>query len=340
MIRVWLKYQVGMALFVAAAAASSGARAQAGKPAQPASSAAAPTALAPAPDVVRLKNGGMLRGTIAESVPGDSVTLVLITGETRKIPFADVTYAGSASSEPSAAPAPAPAPTPAPAPAAPPAPVATKPPADAQAQPFAVVHAAEARVNFASEPAGNTLFRRSSTASFVYGGRDIPVTSGYTEVCTAPCNASMPAGTHTFGLAKAGGAPLQADPVTLPAGESTLTGKYKDRTAVRIGVGVAGGVAAVVGYVIAFSAIDGTNTDDGQLYGGIALGTVGLFTLFSARWISDGVEFSVAPGAPAPAVAGRPDADQRGASSAGLGSPFDTRAARGAVSGLTLTARF
>src|ERR1041384_3684325 len=48
-------------------------------PSTPAPSAPAPSApvIVTAPDIVRLKNGGILRGTISELVPGDYVTIVL-----------------------------------------------------------------------------------------------------------------------------------------------------------------------------------------------------------------------------------------------------------------------
>src|SRR6188768_1348287 len=61
----------------------------------PATGGAAP-APASAPDVVRLKNGGILRGTISELVPGDYVSIVLITGEPRRVLYADVQFAGPA----------------------------------------------------------------------------------------------------------------------------------------------------------------------------------------------------------------------------------------------------
>ncbi len=55
----------------------------------------APAAPQPAPkDVVKLKNGGLLRGSIAELVPGEFVVIVLITGETRRVPAAEFDYAG------------------------------------------------------------------------------------------------------------------------------------------------------------------------------------------------------------------------------------------------------
>ena len=45
---------------------------------------------------MRLRDGGLLRGTIAEFVVGDHVTIVLITGETRRVAAADVGFAGPA----------------------------------------------------------------------------------------------------------------------------------------------------------------------------------------------------------------------------------------------------
>jgi hypothetical protein len=47
-----------------------------------------------AKDVVRLKSGGLLRGSIAELVPGEFVVIVLITGETRRVPADEFEYAG------------------------------------------------------------------------------------------------------------------------------------------------------------------------------------------------------------------------------------------------------
>jgi hypothetical protein len=204
--RSWVKSQFFLGLMLGSVALSARARAE----------APVAAAVASAPDVVRLKNGGMLRGTIAESEPGQSVTIVLLTGETRKISAADVTYAGPADAAPSTPPPP-PAVA---APAAPPA-VSADANGNGNAQQFAVVHAAEARIDFVSDPEGSTLFRRSHTAGFGHGYAALA--TGYDEVCTAPCNASMPSGTHTFAVAKSGGSPIEADPIALPAGNSTWT---------------------------------------------------------------------------------------------------------------------
>src|SRR3954469_19088327 len=55
-----------------------------------------------AKDVVRLKNGGLLRGTISELNPGQSVTIVTAAGKTRELPMSDVGYAGPAARDPGA----------------------------------------------------------------------------------------------------------------------------------------------------------------------------------------------------------------------------------------------
>lgn len=49
---------------------------------------------APPPDVVRLKNGGILRGTILELTPDAPIVVQLPTGEIRRIPWADAMDAG------------------------------------------------------------------------------------------------------------------------------------------------------------------------------------------------------------------------------------------------------
>lgn len=52
------------------------------------------------PDVVRLRGGGMLRGTIAEHEPDSHVSIVLPTGEVRRVPAGDVLWAGPANEMP------------------------------------------------------------------------------------------------------------------------------------------------------------------------------------------------------------------------------------------------
>ncbi|MDH5676939.1 MAG: hypothetical protein OEZ06_32785, partial [Myxococcales bacterium] len=65
---------------------------------------AAPVAPSAPADLVLLKNGGLVRGTISELVPAEKVVIVTITGEARSYPMAEVEYAGPASGAPSAKP--------------------------------------------------------------------------------------------------------------------------------------------------------------------------------------------------------------------------------------------
>jgi hypothetical protein len=63
------------------------------------------------PDAVHLKNGGLLRGVVIESAPGDHVKIALPNGETRQIAWGDVDHVtiGGAGGAPMLPPAPPPA---------------------------------------------------------------------------------------------------------------------------------------------------------------------------------------------------------------------------------------
>ncbi|HKO50674.1 MAG TPA: hypothetical protein VJV79_23300 [Polyangiaceae bacterium] len=308
----------------------------------PAASAPAPRVLAPAPvpsapvapnapDIVRLRNGGILRGMISELLPGDYVTLVLITGETRKVPYVDVQYAGAANAEPGA-PTSTVAPTAAAAPIAAASAIGSTSPsstASGATQPFAVVHAKESMVRVVSPRDGVTLFRRSASAGFNGGG----AISGYDEVCTAPCSVSMPAGTHTFAVAKPRGKPREADPVMLPAGNATMTVSVIDRTAVRVVLGVIGVAGMVAGTAMIASESSELSMDKNYTAAFVitALGG-GLFGL--AFGIPDGATVNVRADAPAGNPAGN-------GSTAWLDNrPRDTTSLRDRLTGATLRFRF
>lgn len=234
-------------------------------PSAPTAAANAPVARNGAPDIVRLKNGGFLRGTIAELAPGDFVTLVLVTGETRKIPYADVQYAGAADHDPANT-------------AAVSAPRTTTTSARAgtslsdapavrsesgEIRPFAIVHAPESVIQV--KPDGISLFRRSDVGK-------------YEELCTAPCSLSVPAGTHTFAIGKPGGKPIKANPVSLPPGNATVTAAFVDRSAIRITSAVLGVASTAAGIAL----FVGSTPDAGQdaaPSAGRVLGATGLMML-------------------------------------------------------------
>jgi hypothetical protein len=282
-----------------------------------------------APDVVRLKNGGILRGTISELVPGDYVSIVLITGEPRKVPYADVQFAGP-TNEAAATVAPAPARTPdaGAATAVAPASGAMSSNKAAETQPFTVVHAQESRVDVTAKQQGLTLFRRSASA----GVNGVGFVNGYDEVCTAPCNVSIPAGTHTFAVAKSGGKPREADAVSLPAGKANMSIAYADRTVLRAGLGLLGLAGAIAGIAM----VAGSDSTD-SVAGPIVLAGLGGGLFGLAFTLPDGSKITVSQGpgsinpANNPSLGSTRSLDQR---------PRDANALRNGLSGLTLTAHF
>jgi hypothetical protein len=117
------------------------------------------------PDVVRLKDGGMVRGTIIELVPNGSVRIQLPDGQTRTFAVADTTYAGSDSAEghgarSSAAPAIA---------------------------PYATIHAQNAKLALEGAQPNLTFHLETSSAQIAAPGAG-PTAVGFTRLCTAPCS--------------------------------------------------------------------------------------------------------------------------------------------------------
>lgn len=295
----------GCAVFAVAMNLSVAARAQA----EPTSKDGVAPSSAP-PDIVRMKDGGLLRGTIAESVPGGFVTIVLLTGETRKVAASEIDYAGPADAAPS-----------------PPkkqpanegenesgadANRATQPRDSGAPRPFVTVHAAEANISFRSTPNGHTLYRRDVTAT-AFGSNGVGVAAeGFAEICTAPCDASLPAGTYTFGVSKPKGVAVKADQITLPAGSSQLHADYTDNSGLRIAgwVVMIGGVAVGSGLLLAGLESGGLDCSSSTyectekpknmtlIYAGGALEVGGVIAGLVLVNQKDGVSLSVAPGAP------------------------------------------
>ncbi|HVY25586.1 MAG TPA: hypothetical protein VHB79_03515 [Polyangiaceae bacterium] len=249
---------------------------------------AAPATDAADPDIVRLKNGGLVRGSITELIPGDSVTIVTRAGKTREFSMNEVEYAGSAAKDPQASP-------PAAKVAAPAAadddededPDDSKSSAHADAKPYVTVHGREARLQLIANEAGITFHRQVASAVAVGGGGSAYAT-GYERMCTAPCKVSLPAGTETFALSRDGDPPLAGDPVQLPAGDAQLRGSISSRGGVRLAGwlsmigGVVGGAALALtstskGQTCSFgTCVESTEVNVGQLAAGIAMFGVGL----------------------------------------------------------------
>jgi hypothetical protein len=188
------------------------------------------------PDIVRLKNGGMLRGTIIELVPGDRVSLLGVDGQTRNLPMTEVAYAGPVANDPLAA-----AGTPATGAPPAPAPVATAP------------HRGLRLV--ADEP--NLTYHYFTGTSHgmgigAVGGQIATVgvtVSHYTRLCTAPCETPLEPGSYTFALERQNGAMVVA-PAMSVRGDEELRAHWISRSAARWSFFIAGLALATTGVVV------------------------------------------------------------------------------------------
>jgi hypothetical protein len=231
-----------------------------------AATAAAPAFAEPAAasDVVLLKNGGLLRGTISEYVPGSHVVLVTVAGETKRLGAAEVTYAGPAAGAPGAA----------------------RGGGRAGPMPLVTVNAAEAPLRLRSDQGDVTFYVRTgeSTGSavttgfgFGFGSRGsavMPSTAftsvhgrSYGRICVAPCEATVPAGSYMLALSKGGGSPIEAEEMVRVNGPSTLQGAYTSYAALRTAGIVVTVASLATGLYLAFTSFDrdaGCDEGDGS----------------------------------------------------------------------------
>lgn len=195
--------------------------------AEPAAAETAAPAVA-ATDLVLLKGGGMLRGTIAELVPHDRVVIVLVTGQRRVVSMSEVEYAGPAAGAPRATQQPASAQF-EPPPEAPPPPNASgglpqtegglglKGPGSLPTLP----NVPESEVTFESAEPGLQVYLQTGTAMATVGNWAPIAINRYSPLCTTPCTAHLEPGFHHFAVASSGGRAVPVDePVNVAAGDS------------------------------------------------------------------------------------------------------------------------
>lgn len=209
-----------------------------------------------APDLVRLKDGSMLRGTIGELVANDHVTIVTVTGETRRFNLTEVSYAGPASQ--------------APAPMAIAAPVTASAKSDAAAprkgegktEVASGAEAGKARLRLSANYPNVTFYVntgqvRGGFTGYVSGHWRQPgelmfgeISSNYYErLCTAPCTATLPEGRHNLALGLDGDIVDANDKLDL-RGEVNVRGEYVDKSSWRTaGIFVFGG-SMIAGLVL------------------------------------------------------------------------------------------
>lgn len=228
------------------------------------------------PDVVVLHNGGMLRGIIVEFVPDQAVSIMLPTGETRTIPMGDVAFAGPSNAAPWNRPSAEAAPSQ-------PKEEAEAPKDDDEVKPFITVHAERARLKLVAKQPNLTVHVKSGTATASVSGRMTSIRSdAYTTICTAPCEASLPVGTHELGVSAPGeNVTALEEPVQI-TGPGTLEASFESNAGARAAgyvVWVAGGVGGTA--LMLSGGEDGTSNivlGSAVLLGGALFGSLLAFT--------------------------------------------------------------
>ncbi|MEM1414543.1 MAG: hypothetical protein AAGH15_06570 [Myxococcota bacterium] len=217
------------------------------------------------PDIVRLQSGGLLRGTIVESVPGEKVVIQLVTGELREIPASEVVYAGPAAEEPPASTAvfPRSGDTP-----PPPVPSAVAPGPTS----------ANANVRLESDVPGYTLHLRTGVSQ---AGNVIIV--GMRRVCTAPCAGEVPPGRWPSFVDFGDGRYRNAGMVDFSPGTYRI--ERRSRFRLRLITSIVMGVAAVAG--IGMLAVGFANQSNSDSFDEI--GTIDPLTIAGASVLSAGV---------------------------------------------------
>lgn len=225
-------------------------------------------------DLIRLLDGGVLRGTIAEVAPGLGVVIVLPTGETRRVPAALIAWVGSDPvTPPPAAPAllgtvahrslaPAPA---AFVPQSPTVPVRVE-----ASEPGATLH----RVT------GQAVGTSSVWVSGHYGSATTSVSS-FERICTAPCTVAAPVGSHELALSLPGHLPVTGDPITIDRG-GVLRATYNSRSGLRAAGWALFAACLLGGAALTVASLEPPD-DDGESTGSMdttmALGGLGVMLL-------------------------------------------------------------
>lgn len=293
-------------------------------------SAQDPARAQPAPtqradDVVILKGGGMLRGTITEMLPRDSVTIVLVTGESRKVSIGQVEYAGPLANIPrQQAPEPGYGP-----------PQETRP------------RAREVPVRLHADKAGVTFFWRGDTAVSSAGEQTGGMAQSYRRICVAPCEATLPAGGYLMALSSGHSQPADVDDVVNITEPSTLQGAHTSYKPLRI-FGTVLAIGAVVGglylAITSFHKVTNCNaagcsddmeTDTNRLIAGVVVLVGGAVVGGILQNKSDSANIRVIPGLAAGLATRRATAS--GLPAADVGG---SRASQSLVPGFTLSYSF
>jgi hypothetical protein len=214
-------------------------------------------------DVVRLKSGAVFKGEIAEQIPGEYVVIKLITGDVRKIPMAEVEYAGPQES------------------AKPTARVSTK----------VSTNETQAKVHFTTEKKTLTVHQEvaKSRGTFWAGYSTGTISSeSFRRICTLPCTASLPKGKQPLALSLDDGFPVSVDEHVDISGPTYLQARYTSNSGVRLAGWVIGIGSVLTGLLVLISP-DIYMNDSGldQLYLGTGIMLAGLPAWIMAEWEDD-----------------------------------------------------
>lgn len=226
---------------------------------------AAPQPTGPPLDLVLTRDGGMLRGTIVESVPDQYVMVTLPTGESRRLEWSTIRYAGPAAEAPQ-----------------PSAPPTSSPPAPA-AIPTPPAEPSGMHVRFTSPQEGVSFHRVTGSMSGSGGG--IGARGGgvalwmrghsFHRLCTAPCDMTMEPGEYELALSLGTGQEVLAPGLINVDRSGTVTGEYLDRSGLRIAGAVTAGVGGAGGLAVMFMplALLGAGSTNIDIIGWVASGT-------------------------------------------------------------------
>jgi len=237
------------------------------------------------PDVIIMKDGGMLRGTIAESVPGKFVVMMMLSGETRRVEFSEVRFAGPASQAPATAPNSAPAPASA-----------------AAGDPRVAV-----RFEAANPEQSLTFFRKvgeSTGVAWGYGGAVSVRAVSFRQLCKAPCAMGLKPSTETLAVALNDGSPVPVREAVNFEDNLLLRASYNSRSGIRIGGWVILGVGNAAGAGMMLAPIlfgdEPGELNTGMLIAGAATMTVSSIAGMIMAFQGDKVTLDRLPGAATP----------------------------------------
>ncbi len=187
-----------------------------------------------APDVIHLKNGGFMRGTISELVPGSHVVIVLATGESRRVSMAEVDYAGPDSRESSPGDAPR-----------------LENPAPAKKS-----SRVRAKLSSPDEDARFYLVLGKQIGRTTGGYNSVQFeTDTYQQLCAAPCEVDLEPGSYELALGIGKDEPVAASEPLAVSGNLSITGDHTSYAGARVGGSVVSGVGAAIGGILMFKGL-------------------------------------------------------------------------------------